>query len=446
MKKKIALSIAGSDSSAGAGIQADLKSFTYLGVHGLTVITCVTAQNTQQVKAIYTVPVDIIEQQLETLFLDFHITAVKTGMLYDEDIITQVVKIIRKKKINPVVDPVMVSTSGDILTHNSFLKTMKKELLPHALMVTANIPEAIALASMNICNQNDIEDSCRKIFKLGPKYVLVKGGHTQSDMVTDTLYDGTHFHRFTLPRIPKRKAHGSGCTLSALITGLLALGEKPVIAVQKAQSIVWSMIQEGYSPGNGADVLNHTSSIQTPPLVTNNEQFQTWLQLKNAVQTLISLTPTSLIPQVGMNFAYGLPGATSQDDICAINGRITRQKNKAALCGTLEFGASKHVAAIILAALSFDSSKRSALNIRYSPEIVQHCTDIGLTCGSFDRKFEPPMATSTMEWGTKQAITACGFVPDIIYDIGSEGKEPMIRIIGKNPEDVLNKIKKVINL
>ena len=445
MKKKIALSIAGSDTSAGAGIQADLKSFIYLGVHGLTVITCVTAQNTQQVNAIYKVPVDIIEEQLETLFQDFHIAYVKTGMLYDEDIITHVIKILKKEKIKPVVDPVMISTSGDILTHENFLKTMKKELVPQALMITANIPEAIALASMNISNQNDIEDACKQIFKLGPKYVLIKGGHTKSEMVTDTLYDGIHFHRFILPRIPQRKAHGSGCTLSALITGLLALGEPPVIAAQKAQSIVWTMIQEGYIPGKGADVLNHTSSIQTPPLVKNNEQFQTWLQLKNAVYTLISLLPGSLIPQVGMNFAYGLPDATTRDDICAIDGRITRQKNKASLCGRLEFGASKHVAAIILAALSFDPTMRSALNICYSSQTVQRCKDIGLTYGSFDRKFEPPTATSTMEWGTKQAITACGFVPDVIYDTGSVGKEPMIRVIGKNPENVLNKIKKVVH-
>ena len=445
MEKKVALSIAGSDSSAGAGIQADLKAFSYLGVHGTTVLTCVTAQNTRQVRSIYKIPASVIEEQIESLCDDFPIAAVKTGMLYDEDIIRVVARQLKKHHLKPVVDPVMVATSGDILSHDSFLASLKKELLPSARMVTANIPEACALAAMKISGLKDVEKAAKKIFELGPADVLVKGGHLQGKLVTDLLYDGRQFHSFTLPRIKQRKAHGSGCTLSALITGLLAVGESPIGAVQKAKAIVWSMINEGYSLGKGADMLNHSSLLQIPPVMGHDERFDVWLQLKKAVETLVSFLPSQLIPEVGMNFVYATSDAKTRNDVCGIEGRITRYKDHPLLCGSLQFGASKHVASIVLAAMSFDKSIQSAINIRYTEKTLQRCPKIGLRLASFDRRDEPSTVSSTMEWGTKQAITTAGYVPDIICDTGSLGKEPMIRVLGKNPCDVLAKIKKIVN-
>ena len=145
MKKKIALSIAGSDPSSGAGIQADLKSFSFLGLHGTTVVTCITSQNTRRVKKIHKLPVEIIENQIDVLFEDFNIDAVKTGMLYDEEIIKCVVKKISEYKLTPVVDPVMIATSGDLLSQNTFVNSFKKYLLPKTFMLTANIPEACEL-------------------------------------------------------------------------------------------------------------------------------------------------------------------------------------------------------------------------------------------------------------------------------------------------------------
>jgi len=443
MLKKVALSIAGSDSSAGAGIQADLKAFSYLQVYGLTVITCVTAQNTQQVRTIFKVPPNIVDQQIETLFDDFSIAAVKTGMLYDEEIVHVVAKRLKQYHVKPVVDPVMVATSGDALSEQSFLASLQRELLPCARMVTANIPEACALTGLNIVSQKDAETAAKKIYSLGPETVLLKGGHLNGDQVIDLFYDGTQFYRFTLPRIPEKKAHGSGCTLSALITGLLARGETSTTAVQKAKTITWSMIYAGYSPGKGSDVLNHSALVQIPPLVHHSEQFDVWLQLSNAIQELVSFLPSSFIPAVGMNFVYALPNATQRSEICGIEGRITRHRNQAFLCGTLDFGASKHVASIILAAMSFDKTIRSALNIRYNQHTLKLCAQLGFTIGAFDRRNEPKDASSTMEWGTKQAIITGGIVPDIISDTGAVGKEPMIRILGKNPQDVLVKLQKI---
>jgi hydroxymethylpyrimidine/phosphomethylpyrimidine kinase len=445
MEKKVVLSIAGSDSSGGAGIQADLKSFSYLGIHGVTALTCVTAQNTQQVRSIYKVPVDIIEHQIESLFDDCSIAAVKTGMLYDEEIVKVVAKKLSEYHMKPVVDPVMVATSGDALANHTFVSSLKQYLLPRSLMVTANIPEAGALADMEIEKQKDVQQACKKIFELGPEYVLIKGGHLEDDVVVDILFDGKQFHTFILPRILHKKAHGSGCTLSALITGFLALGESPVDAVEKSKYIVWSMIQQGYSPGKGSDILNHSSTIQIPPLLRSNEKFLVWLALKTAIETMVPILPPWYIPEVGMNFAYALPNAKTRNDVCAVDGRITKHKERPSLCGTIDFGVSKHVASIVLAAMSFDTTMRSAVNIRYSQKTVELCKNIGFAIGTFDRKHEPPTTPSTMEWGTKHAINTLGRVPDIIYDTGSVGKEPMIRVLGKYPEDVLFKIQKLVS-
>lgn len=444
MEKKVALSIAGSDPSSGAGIQADLKSFSFLGVHGITVVTCVTSQNTQQVKKIHKLPAKIIENQIDVLFEDFNIDAVKTGMLYDEEIIECVAKKISWYNLSPVVDPVMIATSGDDLSQNNFVKSIRRYLLPKTFILTANTPEACELTGLQIKSLEDVKKNCKKLFTFGPKYVLIKGGHLEGKNAVDVLYDGKIFHEFSLPRILNKKAHGSGCTLSAIITGLLALGEPPIEAVKKAKYVVWSMINEGYAPGKGSDVLNHSCEIVPPHTLPNNAYFNMWLELKNAVKKLVAILPSGFVPEVGMNFAYALKNAKSPEDICAIDGRILKTKDKAKICSNINFGTSKHVASIILATMSFDKNARCAVNIRYSKNNVEMCKKVGFSIGSFDRKNEPANAKSTMGWGTKEVITKLGFVPDIIYDTGGIGKEPMIRVLGKNPEDVLLKLQKIV--
>ena len=444
MGKKVVLSIAGSDPSSGAGIQADLKSFSYLRVHGITVVTCVTSQNTQHVKKIHKLPVDIIESQIDILFEDFNIDAVKTGMLYDEEIIECIAKKISVYNLNPIVDPVMLATSGDTLSQDTFIKSFKKHLLPKTFMLTANIPEASELTGVKIKSIEDVKKACKKLYNLGPKYVLIKGGHLRTREAVDVLYDGKKINEFSLPRIPNKKAHGSGCTLSAIITGLIALGESPIDAVRKAKYIIWNMINEGYKPGKGSDVLNHSCEMGPPSTFPNNEYFNAWLELKKAVEKLVSILPPNFIPEVGMNFAYALKNAKKLEETCAVGGRILKINDKANVCGSVNFGTSKHVASIILAAMSFDKNVRCAVNIRYSKSNVEICKKIDFSIGSFDRENEPANVQSTMEWGTKQTIIKLGFIPDIIYDTGSIGKEPMIRVLGKNPEDVLFKLQKIV--
>lgn len=441
MKRKIAMSIAGSDQSSGAGIQADLKTFTALGVHGTTVITCITAQNTQQVKTIYKLPVELIEKQIDILYEDMQPDAVKTGMLYDEEIVKCVAKKIKKYKMKTVVDPVMVATSKDVLSRENFANAIKKEILPIAFMVTPNIQEANVLTGKKIETINDVKKACKGLHKMGAKYVLIKGGHLESRNAEDVLFDGKKFTVFSLPRVRDRLAHGSGCTLSALITGFLALGEKSVETTRKAKYMLWNMINEGYKPGKGSDVLNQFQDTVTdmPSSFPTTEHFNVWLELKTSVDELISLLPKEYIPEVGVNIGYAIPSAKRLKDVCAVDGRIVKARDKLVRCGCIDFGVSKHVASIILAAMSFDQDTRCAMNLRYSKENIEKCKKAGFKIGSFDRTLEPANAKSTMEWGTSQAIRRLGSIPDIIYDTGGKGKEPMIRILGKTPKDVVKK-------
>ena len=445
-KKNVALSIAGSDPSSGAGVQADLKAFTALGLHGTTVITCITVQNTKRVKTIHKVPVEIVEKQIDVLLEDMQPNFVKTGMLYDEEIVKGVAKKIKQYKMKTVVDPVMVATSGDPLSGNNFADSIKKEIIPNAFMVTPNIQEASVLTGRKIVNIDQVKKACKDIRDIGAKYILIKGGHLDGEKASDVLFDGKDFAVFSLPRISDRKAHGSGCTLSALITGLLALEEKPVDAVHKAKRILWSMIYEGYQPGSGSDVLNHSCDIarEVPPSFPTNEHFNVWLELKTSVDKLLSFLPIQYIPEVGMNIGYALPDAKKPEDVCAVNGRIVKTLDKPIRCGSLMFGASKHVSSIILAAMSFDQRFRCAMNLRYSEENIEKCKKAGFKIGSFDRMGEPMKVKSTMEWGTKEVVKQLGFTPDAIYDKGGKGKESMIRILGKNPEDIVKKVQKFI--
>jgi len=439
--KKIAMTIAGSDPSSGAGIQADLKAFTILGVHGITVVTCITAQNTKQVKKTYKLPIEIIEKQIDVILEDFHPNAVKTGMLYDIEIVKCVTKKIKKHNMKPVVDPVMVATSGDSLYDQSFINALKKDLIPISYILTPNINEAEKLTKMKIKNIEDVKQACKELHKIGAKYILIKGGHLTSKEVNDVFFDGKKFQIFSLPRIKNRQAHGSGCTLSALITGFIALGEKPNLAVRKSKHMLWNMINTGYKPGKGADVLNyHTNiTVDMPPIFSTDKHFEIWLDVKAAVERLISFLKVDSIPEVGINIGYALPNAKKPDDICAIDGRIIKRKEKPLRCGNINFGVSNHIASIILATISIDPEYRCAMNIRYSEENIIKFKEAGLKIGTFDRKHEPEKVKSTMEWGTKQAIKTLGSVPDIIYDKGGIGKEPMIRILGKNPKDVVYK-------
>ncbi len=441
--KKAVLSIAGSDSSAGAGIQADLKTFNAMGLHGLTALTCVTAQNTQKVKKIQPLPAEIVGEQIEILTEDMNIAFAKSGMLFNEDIIKIVSEKIKQHNIKLVSDPVMFATSGDLLKNQKFTKSFKKHIIPKSYILTPNINEAQILTGFEIKKLEDIKHSCKNLHKMGAKNVLIKGGHLQGEQCIDVFYDGEQFETISLPRIRNKKAHGSGCTLSSLIAGFLTLNNSPHLSFKKSKYTLWNMINKGYKPAKGSDVLNQTSQIinEIPKEFKSEQYFNVWYELDKNIEKLLSFLPNELIAEVGMNFGYATPNAEKRAEICALAGRIVKGMHRPVKCGTLRFGGSKHVASIILAAINHDKNIRSVINLKYSWKIVDTCKKNNLKIGFFNRAEEPKTVESTMEWGTKEVIQKHGFVPDIIYDIGSVGKEPMIRLLGKNPDNVIKKLR-----
>ncbi|MGC4086106.1 MAG: bifunctional hydroxymethylpyrimidine kinase/phosphomethylpyrimidine kinase [Vicinamibacterales bacterium] len=255
---KTALTIAGSDSGGGAGIQADLKTFAALGVYGTSAITAITAQNTVGVTTAQALAADLVEAQIEAVASDIHVSATKTGMLASAAIVEVVAAAITDLQLPlVVVDPVMVAKSGDRLLDEDALTAIRRELLRRALVVTPNIPEAEVLSGRSIASLDDAKDAAKTILELGPTAVVVKGGHGAGDELVDLLFDGRSFHELRTARIDTRNTHGTGCTFASAIAARLALGDNLLDAVQRAQAYVAGAIRHGLAIGHGHGPLDH---------------------------------------------------------------------------------------------------------------------------------------------------------------------------------------------
>ena len=261
MTLPVALSIAGSDSGAGAGIQADLKTFAAFGVYGVTVITAITAQNTVGVRAVQEVDVEIIAAQLDAVAEDFAIAALKTGMLSSAAIIEVVAGGLQRHRLRPlVVDPVMIAKSGDRLLHEDAVDALRRTLLPLAYVVTPNIPEAEVLAGRKIFTWDDRVAAARAIMDLGANAVVIKGGHSEDDPIIDLLVDRQGVHEYRAPRIVTTSTHGTGCTFSAAITAALAAGHELPDAVAGAREYLSRALATAPGLGHGHGPLNHALS------------------------------------------------------------------------------------------------------------------------------------------------------------------------------------------
>ncbi|MBN1613858.1 MAG: bifunctional hydroxymethylpyrimidine kinase/phosphomethylpyrimidine kinase [Deltaproteobacteria bacterium] len=261
LKLPVVLTIAGSDPSGGAGIQADLKTIAALGGYGMSVITALTAQNTLGVEGIFEVPVAFIERQFDVLARDVSIDAAKTGMLVSPSIVRAVAGRIREHRIaRLLVDPVMISKNGTALLEEEAREVLAAELLPLAYIVTPNIPEAAYLAGEGIASIDDMKQAAKKIHGLGPCNVLVKGGHLEGEAV-DILYDGLRFQAFGSERIETRNTHGTGCTYGAAIATGVARGLTVPEAVERAKRYIIAAIRFSFSLGAGQGPLDHMAAL-----------------------------------------------------------------------------------------------------------------------------------------------------------------------------------------
>jgi len=263
------LSIAGSDSGGGAGIQADLKTFHNIGVYGMTAITALTAQNTLGVQGIHEVPPEFLEAQILSVLSDIGADAVKTGMLLSTPLIQTTARLLTRFRIqNLVVDPVMVSKGGAPLLVEDAVQTLKDVLIPLSTVVTPNLDEAEALVGSPVRSVREMRDAARSIHDMGAGHVLIKGGHLEGrkepqsgelSKALDILYDGKTFHELTAPHIPTPHTHGTGCTLSSAIAAWLALGKPVLEAAQKAKDYITQAIRAASPLGKGIGPVNHLS-------------------------------------------------------------------------------------------------------------------------------------------------------------------------------------------
>jgi hydroxymethylpyrimidine/phosphomethylpyrimidine kinase len=252
-----ALTIAGSDSGGGAGIQADLKTFAALGVYGTSAITAITAQNTVGVRQVLALKPDLVAEQIDAVMEDIGAHAVKTGMLATASIIeTVAVKIRQHRFKNVVVDPVMVATSGDLLIKKTAVASLRSVLIPLATVVTPNLPEAEQLTGMKIRTPDQLEEAARRLIAIGARTVIIKGGHRKGPAL-DLFFDGKSFRVLRAARIRGRTTHGTGCTFSAAIAAYLARGERLEKSVSLAKQYITEAIRAGFTIGSGHSPVHH---------------------------------------------------------------------------------------------------------------------------------------------------------------------------------------------
>ena len=255
------MTIAGSDSGGGAGIQADLKTFAALGVYGASTLTAITAQNTVGVTAVHEIPTDIITAQIDAVMTDIGADAVKTGMLSSPAIVRAVAAAVKRHRISRlVVDPVMVAKSGDRLLRQEAVATIRDALIPLAAVVTPNIPEAQDLTGLDIAGDAEARAAAEAIIKMGARSVVIKGGH-RSGPPTDLFYDGSRFREYTTERIPSVNTHGTGCTFASAVAAGLAHGLDLPAAVGQAKQYVTAAIRAAYPIGRGHGPLHHFHSL-----------------------------------------------------------------------------------------------------------------------------------------------------------------------------------------
>lgn len=432
----IILSIAGSDPSAGAGIQADLKTFSTLGVHGLTVVTAITSQNTTKFSKVKEISSDMIKSQLESVLSDFDIDVIKIGMVYSSPVIKAIYSELRKTKTPIILDPVFESTTGGVLLQKQALPLYKKLLVPLSFVITPNILEAERLAGMKIRTLKDVREAAILIRRMGAKNIVIKGGHLDGKFVMDFVLEENKFYTFSGKRID-RATHGGGCNFSASLAVSLAKGNSLKNAVKFAKDFSFKSISNSQKIGKGIFIakIGKEDNIEK--------------ELSDAIFKFTNLKNMfKYIPEVQTNFVFSKPKPRSLNDILGVSGRIVKADENLIVAGSLKYGGSKHVGSAVLEMTKKFPSIRSAMNIKYDKELIKKAISKNYSVLHYER-IKEPVTTKTKEgytisWGIKNAIKDATRPPDLIFHKGDVGKEPMILIFGTNPKQVLDKLTKIV--
>ncbi len=437
---KTVLIIAGSDPGAGAGLQQDLKTATLLGTYGLTVVTALTIQNSRGVKAVHPAAPEVVAAQMDAVLEDFPVAAVKVGMLATGGIVRTVAAKLRalEKNIPVVLDPVLAATSpGEPLLADEALDALKEELFPLAYLLTPNAHEAARLTGLTINTAEDLEEAARRLQALGPRWVLAKGGHLAAKPA-DILTDGNNTYRLPVTRLYAPNNHGSGCLLATACAAGLARGLALPEAVNRARRLAVQALKYGLSLGQGPGPVNPYA-----PFARDLARFEVLEALTVAAARLLQEDISPLVPEVMSNLGYAAPFPEGPQDVAAFPGRLVKSPQGLIIPAPAAFGASRHIASVILTAMATHPELRSAMNIKYFEGVEKLALPLHLRVASFDRSQEPANVKAreggTLAWGVRSALKPGAPAPDLILDKGDWGKEPMIRILGPTPMTVTEK-------
>ncbi len=427
---RTALTVAGSDSIGGAGIQADVKAMSVIGVHATSVITAVTAQNTCGVDGILPMPEEFIKAQLEAVLRDCNVKAVKTGMLYSAEIVGTVADILEDHEMPLVVDPVMVSGTGSSLSDDGFASALKKKLLPICELVTPNKHEAEVLAKMRIQNRDDLMLACEIIGKQGSS-VLMKGGHFNTPVVTDYLYLSSEFTKLEYPRL-RKSGHGSGCVLSSFITANMAKGLDIVNAVLKSRELVQESIATQYQIGKGDVVVNPMVRLKG-----DTDKFQVLDALDAAAARIVDTVPDEMVPKNGMNIAMALKDAAGPEEIAAIDKRLTVHNGFLRKNGPSKFGTAEGMSYILLTVMRHDPETRCVMSIAYRDDIKDVMEEVGFTSVTAE------MGKDRFSEATEKALKKCKGIPDAIVDKGPK-KDRTVWLLARDTGEMMAKLEEIL--
>ena len=427
------LSIGGSDPSSGAGIQSDIKAFSKLDTHCLTVITAITGQNTSNFGMVEPVSKNILENQLESIITDFKIDGIKIGMVYNSEIIKTLYHHLKKLKIPIVVDPVIKSTTGGMLIEKAAIIDFKKFIIPLATIITPNKFEAEILTKMKINSKNTPEKIAKKIQKMGAKNIVITGIQIKNKKISDFVLEKNKKYYITDKEISKIN-RGSGCIHSASVLYSIVKNKNIRKSLEFAKKNTFNSIKNSKKIGKGIVITNMEESNEMKLLNSINE----FTKIKNIYKN---------IPECQTNFVYSKQKPKSIKEILGISGRIVKSGKEVIVAGDLVYGGSKHVATALLTVNKKYSKIQSAINLKYKNETISKIKKLKLTTYDYDRNHEPKNVKnggSTIEWGIKNAIKNSKKPPDIIYHKGDFGKEPMIIVFAETPDIVVKKILKII--
>lgn len=438
----VILSIGGSDSSGIAGIQMDTKICLMLNAYCLSVVTAVTAQNTSSITHIKPIDASIVKAQLDALLNDFPLDAIKVSMLYTRENVNAIADTLEHymdKQIPIVIDPLLVSSTGTRLLEHDAIHDYVNRIVPIASVITPNILEAEWLASMSINSIDDAIIAAERIARLGAKGVVIKGGHLMYDNSIDIILHDGKVYQMSSSRV-QVSSRGLGSIYSTALTVELAKGNDLVTSASIAKNITYNALLNSRKIGKGMGMPTLREVYCSDPVIK---------ELSKAVDILVFTDKIGLlIPESQSNFVFAREDASSSEDVAGIKGRIVRVGDRA-VAGEVAYSASRHVADTVLTAMRYEKSVRSAINIRYSDKILEVCRRLSMSISNYDRSKEPMEVKyregMSITWGIDNAIRSFNCrVPDVIYHKGDIGKEPMIILFGKEPMEVITKIKLIL--